>query len=494
MKLTALITALMLATPHSGFAAAKLNVLLIVADDLRDTAGCYGNTQVRTPNIDRLAKRGVRFERAYVQYPVCNPSRTSFLTGLRCEQTRVVGNGTMFRSVMPDVVTLPQMLRQNGWHTASFGKIFHVGEGMGEIRDGWIDLGKSWDEALMFQATAAGKISHAGRNLTGGKLEWCRWGAMAGDDDDQPDGQTAAHGVAAIEKLTLADKPWMVAAGFHRPHDPFLSPKKYFELYPPGSLKLYHDPADITPLKPLSIAGGAFESAFNAFTDRERMEFLTAYYAGVSFTDAQVGRLIDTLDRLKLWDKTIVIFIGDHGYHHNERGWWNKSTLFDRSCRAPFIVVAPDGRQGEACRSLIEFVDIYPTIADYCGVKAPHPLAGQSLRPLLKDPAAKGRDAAFTLVTHGRHYGQSVRTERWRYTQWSDGHSELYDELKDPEETHDLSGEPANAGLIAELKGKLTKVGPYEFPKDPPPKAKRKSKRDPAGAEPGDEPEAGDSR
>ena len=464
---------LLLATSQHGSAADKVNVLLIVADDLRDTIGCYGNTQVHTPNMGRLAQRGVRFERAYVQYPVCNASRTSFLTGLRCEQTHVVDNTTMFRSVMPDVVTLPQALRQNGWHTASYGKIFHVGEVMGQIRDGWNDHGKSWDEALMFQPTATGNISEAGRNLTGGKLEWCRWGAMAGTDDDQPDGQTAAHSIAMIEKLVTTNKPWMVAAGFHRPHDPFLSPKKYFDLYPPGSLKLYHDPADMTPLKPLSLPGGETEEAFNAFTDRERMEFLTAYYAGVSFTDAQVGRLMDTLDRLKLWDKMIVILIGDHGYHHNERSWWNKSTLFDRSCRAPFIVVSPDGKQGAVCRSLIEFVDLYPTVMDYCGVKLPPQLAGQSLRQLLKNPAEKGREAAFTLVIRGRHYGQSVRTDRWRYTQWSDGNAELYDELNDPEETHDLFGDPAHAKLIAELKGRLTKIGPYKILNDASPKGGR---------------------
>ena len=489
MKPHLLASALLFATITTSFAADKLNFLLIIADDLRDTVGCYGNTQVRTPNIDRLAQRGVRFEHAYVQYPVCNPSRTSFLTGLRCEQTHVVGNTTRFRSVMPDVITLPQLLRQSGWHAASYGKIFHVGEVMGEMGEGWIDLGKSWDEALMFQPTAAGSVSEAGRNLTGGKLAWCRWGAMAGTDEDQPDGQTTAHSIATIERLTREGKPWMVAAGFHRPHDPFLSPKKYFDLYPPNSLKLYQDPTNITPLKPLSLAGGAFEEAFNAFTDKERMEFLTAYYAGVSFTDAQIGRLMDTLNRLKLWDKTIVIFIGDHGYHHNERSWWNKNTLFERSCRAPFIVVAPDGKHGTVCRSLIEYVDIYPTLVDYCGVKAPHKLAGQSLRPLLKNPAGKGRDAAFTLVMRGRNYGQSVRTERWRYTRWTDGNAELYDELADREETHDVSGDPANAKLIAKLNGMLAKIGPYEFPNDATPKEKRKSKRDQAGAELSDEPE-----
>jgi uncharacterized sulfatase len=444
----------------SSGAAGKMNVLLIIADDLRDSVGCYGNPYAKTPNIDKLAHRGVRFEHAYVQYPVCNPSRTSFLTGLRCEQTRVVQNTTMFRSVLPDVVTLPQLLRQNGWRTVSYGKVFHVGEVMGEIREGWMDVGKSWDEGEMFQPTAAGKVIE-GRNLTGGKLAWCRWGATAGTDDDQPDGQTAMHSIATIEKLTKAGKPWMVAAGFHRPHDPFISPKKYFDLFPPGSLALYHDPANITPLKPLSIGGGGFAEAFNAFTDVERMEFLRAYYAGVSFTDAQVGRLMETLDRLKLWDQTIVIFVGDHGYHHNERNWWNKNTLFERVCRAPCIIVAPGGKHGAVCQSLIEFVDLYPTIADHCGVKAPPTLPGQSLRPLLENPDGKGRDAAFTLVVRGRNYGQSVRTQHWRYTQWSDGNAELYDELNDRDEVHDLAADPANADVIKAMKESLKQIGPF---------------------------------
>ncbi len=416
---------------YAVLAALKPNVLLIISDDLRDTVNCYGNPAAKTPNLNRLASRAVRFEHAYVQYPVCNPSRTSFLTGLRCEQTHVVNNSTMFRSQLPDIVTLPQLLRQNGWHTTSYGKVFHVGEVMGEIREGWMDVGKSWDEGRMFQPTSEGKVIE-GRNLTGGKLRWCEWGATQGADDDQPDGQTAKNSIATIEKFTAGGKPWMVAAGFHRPHDPFISPKKYFDLYPPGSLKLYHDPTNITPLAPLSM-------------------------------DAQVGRLMDTLDRLKLWDNTVVIFCGDNGYHHNERNWWNKSTLFERSCRVPLMIAAPDAKPGTVCRSLVEFVDLYPTITDYSDLQAPHKLAGESLRPLLQNPSAKGRDAAFTLVTRGANkYGQAVRTDRWRYIQWSDGHAELYDELNDPEETHDVHQDPKNQPLIEELKALLAKIGPLQ--------------------------------
>jgi uncharacterized sulfatase len=453
---------LVLAAAGACFAADRLNVLLIISDDLRDTVGCYGNTQVKTPNMDRLAQRGVRFERAYAQYPVCNPSRTSFLTGLRCEQTGVVGNTTFFRTKLPDIVTLPQMLRQQGWYAASYGKVFHVGEAMGETRQGWFDEGKSWDEAMLFHPTPEGKVIE-GRNLTGGALKWCHWGATAGTDDDQPDGQTAQHSIATIEKFSAQGKPWFVGAGFHRPHDPFLSPQKYFGLYPLGSLKLYHDPKDISPLPPLSMPGGAFQQAFDAFTDTERMEFLRAYYAGVSFTDAQIGRLMDTLDWLKLWDKTLVIFCGDNGYHHNERNWWNKATLFERSCRVPLIVAAPGAKRGEVCRRLVELVDFYPTVADYCGMKAPHKLAGESLRPLLENPAAKGRDVAFTLATRGGgRYGQAVRTDRWRFIQWSDGNVELYDELDDPQETHDVSKESQHAALIQEMKTRLAKIGPFK--------------------------------
>jgi uncharacterized sulfatase len=442
-------------------AAEKLNVLLIISDDLRDTVGCYGNAAVKTPHIDRLARRGVRFERAYVQYPVCNASRTSFLTGLRVEQTGVANNTTMFRTRWPDIITLPQGLRQAGWHAAAFGKIYHLSGRTPEEQARWMDLPKSWDEAAAFRATAAGGVI-AGRNLTGGKLAWCQWGATAGTDDDQPDGQTARHVIATIEKQSAGGKPWIVGAGFHRPHDPFLSPQKYFDLYPPGTLKVYQDPAGMSPGPALAVPAGGMAEAFNAFTATEREEFLRAYYAGVSFMDAQVGRLLDTLDRLKLWDKTLIVFSGDNGYHHNERNWWNKNTLFERSCRVPFIVAAPGAKAGQVCRSLIELVDLYPTVADYCGVAAPHPLAGQSLRPLLENPAAPGREAAFTLVTRGAAgYGQAVRTAQWRYIQWSDGGAELYDERNDPEETRNLAGDSRHAAIVKEHQHLLARVGPF---------------------------------
>ncbi|MBM3840971.1 MAG: sulfatase [Verrucomicrobia bacterium] len=441
--------------------ARKPNVLLIMADDLRDFGGAFTSAVAKTPNLDRLAARGVRFERAFAQYPVCNPSRTSMLLGLRCEQTGIVGNQQFFRGPLPDTVTFPQLLRQHGWTTRSFGKILHAANTGEAVRDQWLDTGKSWDHAEILPAQSPHRRGEF-RNLTGGKLPWCEIGILDGSDDEQPDGRTAAAAIRSMEALTAAGKPWMVAAGFHRPHDPFHSPRKYFDPYPKDALRLYRDPAGLSNAVAMAIPAG-WLADFAKFTDDDRLDFFRAYLAGVSFMDAQVGRLLDTLDRLKLWDNTLVIFLGDHGYHLGERGWWNKSTLFDRSCRAPLLITAPGVKGGQVCRSPVEFIDLYPTVAEFCGVKAPHALAGLSLRPVLADPARPHKDAAYTLVTRGpQRFGRSVTTGRWRFTQWSDGATELYDHDADPEETRNISGDAVNATVVAELKQKLASLPPWQ--------------------------------
>lgn len=451
----------------AGFAhaeeARRPNILLIAVDDLRDTLGCYGNSAVKTPNIDRLADRSVRFERAYVQYPVCNASRSSLLTGLRPDQTGVTDNRTLLRSKLPEVVTLPQLLKENGWHTAAFGKVFHLGGGRNAaLREKWMDLPRSWHTAEAFQPTDVGRRKLAGRNLTGDVLKWCHWGMMDGDDFDQPDGRIAA---AAIERMeSLGDRPWMIGVGFMKPHDPFLAPKKYFDLYPQEKLRLYRDPADQTPAPPLAVGFGLFGESFRKFTDRERLEFLRSYYACTSFMDAQVGRVLDALDRLGQRDNTIVIFLGDHGYHLGERQWWNKNTLFDRSCRAPLMIAAPDARPGVA-RGLVEFVDLFPTVADYCGLETPGGRTGVSLRLLLRDPHKPGKEAAVTIVTRGAGArGDSIRTERWRYTEWSDGQQELYDHESDPQETHNVAD--AHGDVVRRLRTMLSayKTEPVSSP------------------------------
>lgn len=450
--LCALLCALCVSALNSTAAAPRYNVLLIMADDLRPAMGCYGDAQAKTPNLDRLAARGIRFDRAYVQYPVCNPSRTSMLTGTRPEANGITGNATFFREKMPDIVTLPQLFRQHGATTLSYGKIYHAGLAEGLTENRFLDHGKSWDEARMFRATPLGNAGPR-RNLTGGKLKWCEVADLEGGDDDQSDGQTAQQTIAAMERL--AGKPWFIGAGLHRPHDPFVVAKKYVAQFPAGSLKLHRDPADATALFRQSLGGGAFEEAFKKFDDRDRMEFLSHYYAGVTQTDAQVGRLMGAMDRLKLWDKTVVIFVGDHGYHLGERGWWNKNTLFDRSCRAPFLLVAP-GVKPAVCRSLVEFLDIYPTVAELCGLPVPATVKGTSLQTLLAEPSKTIHDSVLTHITRGPGVsGFGLRTERWRYIEWSDGSVELYDHDRDPEEWRNVAGDAANAKTLTELKSRL---------------------------------------
>jgi uncharacterized sulfatase len=419
--------------------ADRLNVLLIMADDLRDYGGAYTRDIVKTPNLDRLRAHGITFERAYVQYPVCNPSRSSMMTGLRPEETGIVDNGTRLREKMPNAVTMPQLCKDRGWQTHAFGKIFHLGGGRdAEQRRLWMDAGYSWHTAQAFAPTQAGRRMIAGRNVTGGALAWCAWGAADGYDQDQPDGQIAEATVAMIEKL--GDAPWFIGCGFMKPHDPFIAPQKYFDLYPPGSLSHWRDPEGISAVREEAVGFGAYGRAFEQFTDREWQELLRAYCACTSFMDAQLGRVLDVLDKDHLWNKTLVIFVGDHGYHTGERKWWNKNTLFERSCRAPLIIAAPGVKGGQTSRALVEFVDLYPTVADFCGLKIPHEPAGVSLRALLQTPDTSVKDAAFTLVTRGaKLYGQSIRTNRWRFTRWNDGQVELYDHDHDPEEFHDVS-------------------------------------------------------
>ena len=461
--LALLLAALSLASPAVAAdpPPGRMNVLFVTVDDLRNDLGCYGHKVVRSPNIDRLAARGVRFDRAYCQYPVCNPSRTSFMTGLRPDTTRILDNNTHFRTTIPEVVTLPQLFRENGYFAASLGKVYHRGLTMEDER-AEMDDPKSWDKALYFQATKLG-LTGEGRNLTGGKIEWCRWLAAEGADEDQPDGQVARAAVELLEQNK--DKPFFLAVGFHKPHDPFVVPKKYFDLYPLDPLTPPADPANVRDL-PLAIAGGPWKKEFDKFTDGDKREFMRAYYAGTSFIDAQLGKVLDALERLGLADKTVVVLLGDHGYHLGERGWWNKNTLFEHSTRAPLIVYDPRAKaKGAATSRLVEFVDVYPTLAELCGLAAPAGLEGQSFRPLLDDPAQAWKPAAYTQVQRGRNVGRSVRTERWRYTEWDGGTAgvELYDHENDPGELMNLATDPRHAGDVERLRPALRPVaGPRE--------------------------------
>jgi iduronate 2-sulfatase len=429
----------------------KLNVLFIIADDLRTDLGCYGHGLVRSPNLDRLAKKGVRFERAYCQAPICNPSRTSFLTGLRPDTTQVSGNNVQFRTKIPEVVTLGQLFRMHGYFSASLGKVFHRGLTIEDIR-AEMDDAKSWDLARYFVGTSKGRKGE-GRNLTGGKLPWCQWLAAEGTDLDQPDGMIAHEAAKFLEQQR--DQPFFLAVGFHRPHDPFIAPKKYYEPYPLDRLTLARDPEKRSADVKLAIPGG-FD--FSVFGDQERREFMRAYYAGISFMDAQVGKILEVLDRLNLWENTIVIFVSDHGYHLGERGWWNKNTLFELSARVPLMVYSPSMKAaGQTSPRLVELVDLYPTLTHLCQLPTAKELEGVSFHPLLDEPTRAWKSGAFTQVQRGKVVGRSVRTERYRFTEWDEGKVgvELYDHQNDPGEYNNLATASTHAETLAELRRSL---------------------------------------
>lgn len=458
--LTSVVLTLLALAPVRADKPRQPNVLLIISDDLGCELGCYGHKAVRSPNIDALAQSGVRFDRAYVQYTVCNPSRTSFLTGLRPTTTTVVDNTTHFRKPLPDVVTLPQLFRENGYETVGLGKVFHRGLSPDDVKRE-MDDPKSFDRVSYGKATAAGNKGE-GRNLTGDKLAWCRWLAAEGTDADQPDGQLADEAVKTLAEKR--DKPLFLAVGFYRPHDPFVVPKKYFDLYDRDKLDLPVTPEGYTPPFPHSIGGGAFKTAFDQFTDRDRREFLHAYYAGLSFMDAQVGKLLDALKANKLADDTVVVFLGDHGYELGARGWWNKNTLFERSCRTPLIVRDPVAKgNGKSTSTITEFVDLFPTLAARCGLKdVPKTLEGADFRKVLDDPTARHKDAAVTVVQRGKFLGRSIRTGRYRYTDWDGGKqgAELYDHTADPGEWKTLAADPKTADIRADLKKQLDAICP----------------------------------
>ncbi len=441
------------------------NVLFIISDDLNCDLSCYGHKSVRPPNLDALAKSGVRFDRAYVQYPVCNPSRTSFLTGLRPTTTTITDNTTHFRKRVPDVVTLPQLFRQNGYEVVGLGKVFHRGLSPDDVKHE-MDDPKSFDRVFYGKATPAG-LKGEGRNLTGDKLPWCRWLAAEGTDADQPDGQLAEE---AVKTLAMKrDKPLFLAVGFYRPHDPFVSPKKYFDLYDRSKLDLPKSPDGYALPYPHSLGGGTMQTAFDRFTDADRREFLHAYYAGVTFVDAQVGKVLDGVKANGLDRNTVVVFIGDHGYELGVRNWWNKNTLFERSCRTPLIVRDPEAKgNGQAAAAITEFIDLYPTLAARCGLKdVPKNLEGVDLRKVLNDPMARHKDFAVTVVQRGKLLGRSIRTEKYRYTEWDGGKmgAELYDHAVDPGEWKNLAAEADRAAVIRQLKQQLDSVCPVRLAK-----------------------------
>jgi iduronate 2-sulfatase len=439
--------------------AHRPNVLLIIADDLNNDLGTYGHPLVKSPNLDRLAARGFRFDRAYNQFPLCSPSRVSLLTGLRPDTTRIHDLQTNFRTVLPDVVTLPQMFRGNGYFVARVGKIYHYGN-PDQIGTSGLDDPASWDVFVNprgIDKDEEGQLTNF--TPTRGLGSALAYYASPAADAEHTDGKVAAETIALLEKNK--DHPFFIGAGFYRPHCPFIAPRKYFDLYPLDTIPA---PAAF-PESQAPPAAWFTTPPHWGISEQAQRESIRAYYASISFLDANVGRILDALDRLRLTDNTIVVFLSDHGYHLGEHGQWMKQTLFERSARAPLIVAGPGiSSKGRSTSRIVEFLDIYPTLADLADLRPPQGLQGRSLTPLLKNPHAKWDHAALTQVRRGggasAYMGYSIRTEKWRYTEWDNGKRgvELYNEVDDPHEDNNLAADVKHQHVVVDMQHLLRRT------------------------------------
>ncbi len=439
---------------------ARPNVLLIMADDLSDDVGTFGHPQVKTPNLDRLARRGVRFSRAYTQFPLCSPSRVSMLTGLRPDATRVYDLQTDFRAVRPGVVTLPQLFRQNGYVAARVGKIYHYGN-PGQIGTAGLDDPASWDHTVNPRGIDKDEETLlTNYTPTRGLGSALAYYASPAPDEAHTDGKVATETIALLEQHR--DRPFFLAAGFYRPHCPFIAPQKYFDMYPLTGIQA---PADSARPADVPVPAWFTNPPHWGLDATQQREVLRAYYASTTFLDANIGRVLDALDRLGLTDNTIVVFVSDHGYHLGDRGQWMKMTLFERAARAPVIVAGAgvDARGAES-RRVVEFLDVYPTLAALAGLEPPAALHGRSLVPLLRDPAAAWDHGAVTQLRRGAgagaFTGYSLRTERWRYTEWDRGTRgiELYDAEADPDERHNKAADPSARDTLDGLRRQLSAI------------------------------------
>ncbi len=431
----------------------KHNVLLISIDDLNNMLGCYGHGQVKSPNIDRIAARGIKFDRAYSQYPLCNPSRASFLSGLRPETTGIFDLQTSPRHKLPNAVFLPQLFRGHGYFTARVGKIFHDGR----------DDAASWDVSDEGKSQDTQELAAARRRYERTSDQRSpEWTALDGPDESTGDGIVAGRVAELMERSVKEGKPFFLAAGFRKPHLPWTAPRKYFDLYPPDKIVLPSEPAmrEIPELALMTELTGSPPP-------RSRSEAVAAYQACVSFMDAQAGVLLRTMDRLRLWENTVIVVFSDHGFHLGDHGGlWAKLTLFEQSARVPLVIAAPNLSGDKASGRTVELLDIYPTLAELCGLPRPEALEGRSLVPLLKQPRAAWEKPAYTMVHHKNILGKSVRTERWRYTEWGEGKEgvELYDHTSDPHEFSNFASNPRYAGVVTKMKRLLRLNGKSTVP------------------------------
>lgn len=455
-RIPSLLTAALLVPTFSGALQAadvpvkRPNVLFIAVDDLRPELGCYGNKQVFSPNIDKLAAKGLTFERAYCQQAVCSPSRTSLLTGCRPDTTKVYDLETHFRTTIPDVVTLPEHFKKHGYQVEAYSKIYH----------GTLNDEASWSVPWWGPSGSSTPSSQKGHKR--GPATEC----SEVPDNTYQDGKTADKVVSRLKELKdIKGKPFFLAVGFLKPHLPFVAPKKYWDLYQPNDIKVAANPS---PPKDFPSLAGANWGELRSYSDmpakgpvsdEDARRLIHGYLASVSYVDAQIGRVLDELDQQGLRNNTIVILWGDHGFKLGEHGMWCKHTNFELDVQSPLIISVP-GQQtaGQQTRALTEFVDVYPSLCDLAGLPKPEHLEGTSFVPLVKDPTLPWKKAAFSQYPRGKNtMGYSLRTERYRYTEWLDMRTqgviarELYDHQSDPAENSNIVDDPAASDPVKKL-------------------------------------------
>jgi arylsulfatase A-like enzyme len=444
---------------------ARYNVLFISSDDLRPTLGCYGNPIVKTPNIDAIAARGTRFDRAYAQFPLCNPSRSSLLSGRYPTRSGVMDNNSYFRKQHPDIVTLPQYFKNQGYASLRTGKIFHGG-----IDDmvSWTEGGEPVDQNIVNRPPSPVATGQGARetndpegapqaNRPAPTSASDRIVVLDGDGETFGDYNVATRAIEYLERYR--EKPFFLAVGFVKPHSPPAAPKKFFDLYDQNKIPLPPD-FNTRPRAPQGFPDISIPHRnADLFIGRdsspdEAREMIRAYYASTSFMDAQVGRVIEALDRLHLRENTIIVFWGDHGYHLGEKGKWSKAySLWDVGLGVPLIIAMP-GQKPQTSGRTVQLLDLYPTLADLAGLPAPPPVQGRSIPPLLRKPNASWNFPAFAVVMFQGKLGRSVTTERWHYVEWDEGRAGamLTDHRSDPLELKNLADEARFADQVRKMK------------------------------------------
>ena len=439
--------------PQTG---ARPNILFIAVDDLKPMLGCYGDPIAISPNMDRIAARGTTFLNNHCQYPVCGPTRASLMTSLMPEVTGVIGFKKM-RAIIPDVLTLPQHFKNHKYETAATGKI-------NDPR--CVDGGRTSDDepswSIPFKTT-----NPVGRYKDETKAS-CQ--APIGKDAALDDTRICEDGLELMRQLAKGDKPFFLGVGFKKPHLPFIAPKKYWDLYDRNDLKIHpfqkksknavkytwHDSKELRGHSDIPDQGD--------IPIEKQLEVIHGYYACISFIDAQVGRLLDELEKLGIADNTIIMLWGDHGWHLGDHGLWGKHTNLEQASRSPMIIASPlHGKKNSQTKSPTAFLDIFPTLCELASLPVHDQLQGKSLKPLMTNPASEVRKGAITLFRRGGATGYAYRNKRYRYIEWVEKTGtvgrELYDYDKDPMETVNLAAKEHYSSLVAELASSLRKEG-----------------------------------